>query len=45
MQPLKGLEYLGTLTFLVKGGNDTTPNSISRGLLVLNENPADCDEM
>ena len=33
------LEYLGTLVLLIVGGNDTTRNSISGGVLALNENP------
>jgi cytochrome P450 len=32
-------EYLGNLILLIIGGNDTTRNSISGGLLALNENP------
>ena len=35
-------EFLGTLILLIVGGNDTTRNSISGGLLALTENP---DEM
>ena len=33
------MEYLGTLILLIVGGNDTTRNSISGGVLALNENP------
>ena len=33
------LEYLGTLILLIVGGNDTTRNSITGGVLALNENP------
>jgi cytochrome P450 len=33
------LEYLGTLILLIVGGNDTTRNSISGGVLALHEHP------
>jgi cytochrome P450 len=45
MQDLKPLEYLGTLILLIVGGNDTTRNSISGGVLALNENPAEYDKL
>jgi cytochrome P450 len=36
MQPM---EYLGNLILLIVGGNDTTRNSITGGVLALNQNP------
>jgi cytochrome P450 len=33
------MEYLGTLLLLIIGGNDTTRNSISGGVVALNQNP------
>jgi len=34
-------EYLGNLMLLIIGGNDTTRNSITGGVLALNQNPAE----
>lgn len=42
MQPL---EFLGNLLLLIVGGNDTTRNSMSAGVLALNENPAEYDKL
>jgi cytochrome P450 len=39
------LEYLGTLVLLIVGGNDTTRNSISGGVLALNESPAEYEKL
>ena len=36
---LSPMEYLGNLILLIVGGNDTTRNSLSGGVLALNENP------
>ena len=42
MQPL---EYLGNLVLLIVGGNDTTRNSMTGGVLALNEFPAEYDKL
>lgn len=39
------LEYLGNLLLLIIGGNDTTRNSLSGGVLALNENPDQFDKL
>jgi cytochrome P450 len=38
-QDLDPVTYLGTIILLIVGGNDTTRNSISGGVLALNQNP------
>jgi cytochrome P450 len=42
MQPM---EFLGNLILLIVGGNDTTRNSISGGVLALNQNPAEYQKL
>jgi cytochrome P450 len=39
------LLYLGTLMLLIVGGNDTTRNSISGGVVALNRNPKEYDKL
>ncbi len=42
---LEPLEYLGTLILLIVGGNDTTRNSLTGGVLALNENPKEYQKL
>ncbi len=42
---MEPMEYLGTLVLLIVGGNDTTRNSISGGVVALNENPAEYEKL
>jgi len=39
------MELLGNLLLLIVGGNDTTRNSISGGLLALNQNPLEYEKL
>ena len=39
------MEYLGNLVLLIVGGNDTTRNSATGGVLALNQNPAEYDKL
>ena len=44
-QNMPPMEFLGNLILLIVGGNDTTRNSISGGVLALNENPSEYDKL
>jgi cytochrome P450 len=39
------MEYLGNLMLLIVGGNDTTRNSATGGVLALNQSPAEYDKL
>lgn len=39
------MEYLGNIVLLTVGGNDTTRNSITGGVLALNQNPAEYEKL
>ena len=39
------IEYLGNLMLLIVGGNDTTRNSITGGLLALNQHPGEYEKL
>jgi cytochrome P450 len=42
---MEPMEFLGNLILLIVGGNDTTRNSISGGVLFLNENPDEYEKL
>jgi cytochrome P450 len=42
---MKPLEYLGTLALLIVGGNDTTRNSMTGGVLAMHQFPAELDKL
>ena len=44
-QDMPPMEFLGNLILLIVGGNDTTRNSISGGVLALNQNPGEYDKL
>lgn len=39
------MEFLGNIILLIVGGNDTTRNSATAGILALNENPTEYDKL
>ncbi len=41
----KPMEFLGNLMLLIIGGNDTTRNSISGGVVALNQNPSEYQKL
>jgi cytochrome P450 len=44
-QNMDPMEFLGNLVLLIVGGNDTTRNSLSGGVLFLNENPGEYEKL
>ena len=45
MRNMSPEEYLGNVILLIVGGNDTTRNSLSGGVLALNQNPQEYDKL
>lgn len=45
MQDMDPMEYLGNLLLLIVGGNDTTRNSITGGVVALNLHPGEYDKL
>lgn len=43
--PDRPMEFLGNILLLIVGGNDTTRNSATGGVLALNQNPAEYDKL
>jgi len=43
--PERPMEFLGNLCLLIVGGNDTTRNSITGGVLALNQHPGEYDKL
>jgi len=44
-QNMEPFEFLGNLVLLIVGGNDTTRNSLTGGVLALNENPGEYQKL
>ena len=45
MRDMSPAEFIGTFALLTVGGNDTTRNSMTGGLLALNEHPAEYEKL
>lgn len=42
---MEPMEFLGNIILLIVGGNDTTRNSLTGGVLALNQNPAEYEKL